>query len=92
MRPWANSSMALRISSLVLDVDGAGGLVQDQDRGIAEHRPRQGDPLALAAGKTVSAFADHGVVAVGQCHDELVGIGSLGGFDDRARGWRCGSP
>ena len=34
---------------LVLDVDGAGCLVEDQDGGIAKHGAGQGDSLALAA-------------------------------------------
>src|SRR5271157_2574098 len=51
---------------LVLDVHGAGGLVEDQDRGIAKHRPRQGDALALASGKAVPALADDRVVTLGQ--------------------------
>ena len=51
---------------LVLDVDGAGGLVEDQDGRVAEHGPGQGDPLPLAAGEAVAALADDGVVALGQ--------------------------
>ena len=49
---------------LVLDVHGAGGLVEDQDGRVAEHGPGQGDPLPLAAGKRRAALADDGVVAL----------------------------
>ena len=51
---------------LVLDVDGAGGLVEDQDGRVAEHGAGQGDPLPLAAGEAEAALADDRVVAVGQ--------------------------
>ena len=51
---------------LVLDVHGAGGLVENQDGGIAKHRPRQGDALALASGETVPALADDGIVTPGR--------------------------
>src|SRR5262249_29938985 len=34
---------------LVLDIDGARRLVEDEDGGVAEHRPGQRDSLALAA-------------------------------------------
>src|SRR5438067_10472145 len=35
----------------VLDIDGAGGLVEYQERRVAEHGAGQGDPLPLAAGE-----------------------------------------
>ena len=66
VRSLANSSMALRIRSLVLDIDGAGGLVEDQDGGVAEHGAGQRDALPLAAGESVAALADDRVVAVRQ--------------------------
>ena len=50
----------------VLDIDGAGGLVEDQDGGIAKHGAGECDALPLSAGEAVSALADHGVVALRQ--------------------------
>ena len=50
------------------------GLVQHQHRGVAQHRPGDGDPLGLAAGQPSPAFADPGVVAIRQRGDELVRV------------------
>ena len=70
-------------------VDGAGGLVQDQDARVADDGARQGDALALPAGELLAALADLGVVAVGQGADEVVGLGGDGaaGLAARARRW-----
>ena len=67
---------------LRLGVDIACRLVEDEDRGVFEDRPRDGDPLALAAGEFDAAFADHRLVAVGEVLDEIVGFGGLGGRTD----------
>ena len=57
-RRWATSSVvrsaitsrsASWMASSVLGVDRAGGVVEDQDPGVVEQRPGQGDALALAA-------------------------------------------
>ena len=64
---------------LHLDVDGAGGVVEHQDRRVDEQGAGDGDALALAARQRVAALAHHGVVAVGQLPDELVGPGGRGG-------------
>ncbi len=47
-------------------VQGAGGLVKDQDRRILQEHPGNGDPLFLSAGKTGSPLAHKGVIAVRQ--------------------------
>ena len=44
-------------------VDGAGGVVQDEDRRVGQDRPGQRDPLALAAGQRQPPLTDGGVVA-----------------------------
>src|SRR5688500_9575769 len=44
-------------------VDAGGGLVQDQDRGVAVESPREGDQLAFTAGKVAAALFDLGVDA-----------------------------
>ncbi|CAM5693919.1 hypothetical protein SFUMM280S_06782 [Streptomyces fumanus] len=60
-------------------VDGAGGLVQDQHRGVGQQRPGEGEPLALAAGQGGAAFAEDGPVTVGQSGDLVVHPGGAGG-------------
>ena len=63
---------------LHLDVDGAGGVVEDQHRRVDEQCAGDGDALALPARQGVAALTDDGVVAVGQVADELVGPGGPG--------------
>ena len=63
-------------------VQGRGRLVEQQDGGVLERRPGDGQALALAAGKLDALFADHGVVALGKGADERVGGGVTGGGDD----------
>ena len=58
--------------ALGLVVEGAGGLVEDEHRRVAQQRPRDGEPLLLAAGEPVPAGADHGVVAVGEAGEHVV--------------------
>ena len=58
---------------LDLDVDGAGGVVEHQDRRVEQQGPGDGDALALTAGQGVAALAHDRVVAVGELPDELVG-------------------
>ena len=47
-------------------IHGRGGFVQQQHGRIAQNRPGERNPLALAAGKLQPALADEGVVAVRQ--------------------------
>ena len=60
-------------------VQVAGGFVQHQDTWVLQDHPRQGDALLLAAAQAVAALADHGVVAIGQLHDEIMDVGCLAG-------------
>ena len=60
-------------------VDGAGGVVEDEDARVVEEGPGQGDPLALAAREREAPLADDGVVALREVLDELVGLGGPGG-------------
>ena len=78
---------------LLLDVhvNGARGVVEDEDRRVHEEGAGDRDPLALTTGEGVAAFSDHGVVALRQVLDELVGVGRPGGsLDLLLRG--CGLP
>lgn len=72
---------AQRLVDLVLDagVDGGGGVVEEEQPGVGEDGPGEGDALALAAGEGEPVFADGRVVAVGQVGDEPVGLGGAGG-------------
>lgn len=53
-------------------------LVEDQDRGVAQQRAGDAEPLPLAAGQFQPAVGEDGVVAVRESADEAVG-------PDRAR-------
>ena len=74
-----------------LDVDGARGVVENQDGRVDQKGPCDGDALALAARERVPAFADDRVVALGQTLDESVRTGRGGGGDDLLVGG-IGSP
>ena len=58
-------------------VDGGGGLVQNHHGGIGHRRPGNGDQLALTLGQAGAVAREHGVVAVWQAGDEVVGVGQL---------------
>ena len=53
-------------------VDGCGGVVEDEDPRVDRERPRNREPLPLAAGERDPALADHRLVALRQPLDELV--------------------
>ena len=59
-------------------VDGAGGLVQDQHGGQAEHHPGDAQKLLLALADVAAVFGQDGVVARRQPLDEAVGVGGFG--------------
>ncbi len=65
-----------------LVIDGGGGFVEDQDGRVFEDSSCYRNALTLSAAEFLSTFADDGVVALWQSHDEVVGFGDLGGFDD----------
>ena len=50
--------------ALGLRVEGGGGLVQEEDGGVPDERPRDGDPLLLAPGQLRALRPDLGVVAL----------------------------
>src|SRR5215207_2196292 len=55
-----------------LGVESGLGLVQDQNRGVPEHGPRDGDALPLSTAQTLTALGEHGVVAFWQLPDKIV--------------------
>src|SRR5690606_14474122 len=48
--------------------------------------PGDGDALLLAAAQPQAPLPHHGVVAPGEFHDEVVGLGAPGGGDDLVHG------
>src|SRR5262252_2252091 len=66
---------AQRLADLLpaLDVDPGQRLVEDEDGGVPDQRPRDGDALPLPSGQRRAALADDGVVAELEVGDEVVG-------------------
>ena len=69
---------ALAHQNLALVVQGAGGLVQDEDGRVLQKDAGNAQPLLLAAGQLDAPLAHIGVVAVLQSQDELFGPGQTG--------------
>ena len=55
-----------------LDIEVGSGLVQDEDRRVAQDRPRYRDALPLATGEVLAVLPHLGVVTVGYAHDGVV--------------------
>ena len=75
VRPAAISLHVLLDGALAFVVERAGRLVEDQDARVGDQRARDRDALALPARQAAAAFADDGVVALGQLQDEVVRAG-----------------
>ena len=72
---------------LALGVEGAGGLVEDEDARVLEDGAGDGHPLLLPAGELHAALADERRVALGEALDEVVRVGGArGGLDLRVGG------
>src|SRR5437870_779911 len=65
--------------ALRLGVEGAGRLVEDQDRRVAQQGPRDRDALALPAGEPRAPLAQQRVVSLRKLGDELVRVRGLAG-------------
>src|SRR5690606_7228101 len=63
-------------------VDGACGVVEDEDPRVGQKRPGDGEALPLAAREGDAAFAYHRLVAVAEAHYEVVSTCRLGRRDD----------
>ena len=59
-------------------VDGAGRVVEDQDRRVGEESAGEGNALALAARQGDAALADDGGIALRETHNEVVRLRGLG--------------
>ena len=62
---------------LIDGIDTACGLVQNQDGGILEHRPGDGQPLPLPPRKSHATLTDHGIQPEGTLRHEIGGPGHL---------------
>src|SRR5437868_4439924 len=49
-----------------LGIESAGRLVEDENWGVFEERPGDGEPLPLSSRQRGPALTDNGVVAIGQ--------------------------
>ena len=67
---------------LAFIVQGAGGLVQDQDGRIFQENPGQADSLPLSAGQSNSVGSHQCIVSMGQLFNESVRIGQPGRLPD----------
>ena len=72
--PPVEAVQGLLHQGLALVVQGRGGLVQEEDLRVPDQRPRDGDPLLLAAGQLGAALPHHRVQAVRQLRDKVVSI------------------
>ena len=61
-------------------VQGAGGLVEDEDARVGKDGAGDGEALALAAGELDAALADDSVVLLGEAFGEFVYAGDAAGF------------
>ena len=94
VRPSASCSSASCTSALRLRVERGRRLVEHEDRRVAQHGPRDRDPLLLAAREAVAALADDRVVALRQRRDQVVDLRGAGSLLDllvgRVRASRSG--
>ena len=77
VRPCERGAQALDEPPLGERVDGRERVVEHDDAGVRDQRPRERDALALAARQVDAALADQRVVAVGQLVREGVDAGGL---------------
>ena len=72
---------------LRLEIDLGRRLIEDDDRRVLEQRPRDGEPLHLAARQRRAALADERLEALGQRSNVVVDVRSLADLDQlRLRG------
>ena len=68
--------------TLVVRVHAGCGLVQNDNGGVLQDTPGDGNSLFLAAGEGFTALADYRIVAVRQAHNEVVAAGFPGRLYD----------
>ena len=79
VRPLQQLVEGLLDQALGACVHGGGGFVQDQDARIGQRGAGDREQLPLSLRKTGAAFAQDGLVFVGQALDERIGIGEPDG-------------
>ena len=84
--PRTHLAHVLLNNALGFVVERARGLIQDQNAGIDDERPRDGNPLPLAARQRAAVLADHSVVAFGKSRDEVVSSREPRGASDGVQG------
>ena len=57
---------------LILQVNAACCLVQNDDRCVLQHGAGDGNPLFLAAGQSTASLANHGVIAIRQGRNKVM--------------------
>ena len=67
--------MSASVPTSTLEVESS----QDENGRVHQEGPGDGETLTLTAGEGDSALADPGVVAVGECVDEVVQLRDPGG-------------
>src|SRR5829696_983325 len=74
----ADQELAQRVfdQPLTFGVQAAGGLVQDQHRGVLQDGSRDRNPLPLPTRQLDPPLSYQGLVAFGQALDELMGVRS----------------
>src|SRR5207249_4224180 len=72
--PGGRSLECVHYCSFGDGIQPACGLIENQDRGVAQNGACNGDPLLLAAGEGCSSFTDRGFITVGETADEFVRI------------------
>src|SRR5579871_213142 len=65
-----------------LGVEGAGGLVEDEDAWVGQNGAGDGDALALSAGELDAALAYDGLVLLGEALGKLVYTSDTAGFHE----------
>ncbi len=65
--------------ALGASVHAGGGFVQDQDARIGQRGAGDGQQLPLSLRKTGAAFAQDGLIFLGQALDERIGVGKADG-------------
>src|SRR5438105_4591357 len=64
------------------DIDVAGGFIEEQDGGVFQKGPGDGNALALSTGKTHASLTDYGLIPLGQARNIIMSIGEFGGPDN----------
>src|ERR1039458_1229171 len=72
--PGHNRAEGVMYRLFDLGIDGAGGIIEDQDAGVVEDRAGQGDTLTLPSRESEASLADDGVVAAGEGGDEVMSL------------------